>query len=89
MVRLALSVDEYELIEDLREIGFGETQEVKSTKSNPIGVKELEPEEAQFIKKLRTIGQFEKVILHDGLPKYAEIHGQTKQGVKYTQKVKF
>ena len=89
MVRLALSSYETCLLEDIREIGYGEIFAIVYDKSSPVKVMDVHEEEEHLLRALRVQKQFTKIIIHDGLPKLAEIDGTTSSGRKYTKKFKF
>ena len=44
---------------------------------------------AAFIKALRAERRFNKLIIHDGLPRIAEVNGTLKSGRRYLRKYKF
>jgi hypothetical protein len=89
MVRLALSNFEACLLEDIREIGYGEIFTIEYNTSPPAKVHDIHEEEENLIRILRAQKQFSKIIIHDGLPKLAEINGTTQSGRKFTKKFKF
>ena len=89
MVRLALSNYETCLLEDIREIGYGELFAIEYDKSSPVKIQDVHEEEEHLLRTLRAQKQFSKIIIHDGLPKLAEINGTTASGRKYTKKFKF
>jgi len=46
---------------------------------------DVHEEEEHLLRALRVQKQFSKIIIHDGLPKLAEIDGTTSSGRKYTK----
>jgi len=90
MIRLSMSKDEWELIEDIRElVEYGEILDLKMEEEKPEEKHELHAEEVNLIRALRTQKCFTRIVIHDGLPKYGEHHGKTRGGAKYIKRDKF
>lgn len=88
MVRLALSRTEYALLEEIRDLGYGEVYEVSLGETTPEKVFEIEEEERNLINSLRRFGTLDRIIIHDGLPSIAE-KKTTVSGRRAVKKIKF
>jgi hypothetical protein len=90
MVTSRLSVTELGVFTDIDFVGHGTLFGVKIEKvGNPLYPKELLAAQKCFVDTLRVEMRFDRVIIHGGLPAYAEVDGETPNGRKFTKKFKF
>ena len=89
MVRLALTKDEANLLEDIQHIAHGDLYRLETDGGPPLEAADLHPAQAACIKALRAEGRLDRLVIHQGLPSYAEVHGKTAHGRACTRKIKF
>ena len=89
MLRLSVNRGEMALLDDIEEVGFGELYQVCAGQDPPTRVIQLSERSANFIKALRALGNFKKVVIHEGEPSLAELDGHTSNGTACLKKIKF
>ncbi len=89
MINFYCTECEYQLIEDILAIGYGEMLDVSIEVGKPYGMLKLDPHTIELIRLLRNGIKFDRVIIHDSSPTIGELSGVTGSGRKYLQKVKF
>ena len=89
MLRLSVNRGEIALLDDIEEVGFGELYRVRSKQGPPTQIIQLSERSASFIKALRELGNFTKVVIHEGEPSLAELDGFTSNGTACLKKIKF
>lgn len=89
MISYAVSIAEVNLLDDFKEIGFGELFEVTVPTERPCVVVEMNPSCASFLRELRECKMFTKVTVHDGLPTAAEVVAETSRKRPYIKKLRF
>ncbi len=80
---------EYQLVEEILAIGYGELYDVSLDVSPPHGMLRIDPHMIEMLRLLRSGAELERVIIHDSAPSLGELSGVTASGRKYLQKVKF
>lgn len=92
MVTFMCSPQEMDIINDIEEVGYGELFDVQCPNDDHVGEKiEVTRHEAfkSLLKELRTKEQFDKIIVHSGLPAYGTLQGRTEGGRLCVKKFKF
>ncbi len=89
MINFYCTECEYQLIEEILAVGYGEILDVSIEVGNPYGMLKLDPHVVELIRVLRNGIKFDRVIIHDSSPTIGELSGLTASGRKYLQKVKF
>ena len=89
VINFYCSEDEYQLIEDILAIGYGEIYHVSLDVGPPYGMLKVDPHTVEFLRLLRSGVKFDRVIIHDSAPSIGELAGLTQGGRRYLQKVKF
>ena len=72
MLQLLLNNAELELLDTFETVGHGEILHVKASAEPPHTNKQVSHKTARFFATLRGAGSFDKVIVHDSEPAYAE-----------------
>ena len=89
MLRLSVTDAEVALLEDLEEVGFGELFNVFHEEGPKSRLVDVSDREVAFLKTLRKIKGFERVVVHDSEPASAEWQITTLNGRKALKKHKF
>ena len=89
MINFYCTECEYQLIEEILAIGYGEMLDVSIELGSPYGMLKLDPHMIELIRLLRNGLKFDRVIIHDSSPTIGELSGVTASSRKYLQKVKF
>lgn len=91
LLQLLLTSSEHSLLEDIQEIGYGELYAVAHDGSaEQFAAKaQVTPKQLNFIQALRKIGEFPKVVIHEGEPAQAEYPATTSRGRKCLIKIRF
>lgn len=89
MLRLAITPYEQGLLDDIEEIGYGELYGVKSDDKTPSRMIDSSDRYMHFIRELRKLGEFAKVVIHDSEPTLAEFPSTTKNGRHCLKRIKF
>lgn len=89
MVVLSLTRNEVDLLNDIELVAHGDLYGIVKDDGPVIGKTELSEAQAALVASLRREGKFDKLVIHQGSPNYAEIAGKTVHGRPYTRKIKF
>jgi hypothetical protein len=91
LLQLLVTSSEHSLLEDIEEIGYGELHEVvhDGSAGQFAARAQVTPKQLNFIKALRRIGKFPKVVIHDSEPTQAEYPATTSRGRKCLIKIRF
>ena len=89
MIQLALTATEASVIEDIKEIGFGELHDLTMSKGGEIHPTDLSRRSHAFIQTMRRYGQAKKVAIFDGEPGWLEVETTTSNGRACTKRIKF
>lgn len=89
LIRLELTQYEEDLLDDIRDIGYGELIDVHTGPAGPGKAVEVSSHEASFLRSIRRVKFFNRVIIQDGLPMYGERRTTTPRERQCIQKTKF
>ena len=91
MISFNLSAQEVAILDDIDEVGHGELYDLMLIEADQEKDQIISIDEScgELLKAMRREKRFVKLIIHDGLPRIAEIQGKTKSGRRYLQKLKF
>jgi len=90
MVVLAVNAAEKELIRELDRLGHGDLLDIEH-QGTTYAEDRVQVHESVYdmILALRQRTRFDRLVITDGLPRFAEIHGEMQSGRRYVQKLKF
>ena len=86
---ISISSDELSILDDIRELAYGELHGVQSPDQEMDVDAKLTSKEASFIRTLRSEGGFDILSVHDSEPVSAQKAGLTKNGIGCIQKFRF
>jgi hypothetical protein len=89
MINFQVSAQEVTLINELRELGYGEVFDVESSCDPPNRGFLVTQKEASFLNTLRRVRRLAQVIIHDSEPSSASSPGETITGRKILRKYRF
>ena len=90
MVVLAVNEEEKQLIRDIDALGHGYIFDIE-LRPVKFALSSMRVHETVYdmILALRQNQKFDRLTIADGLPRYAEIYGESSSGRRYMQKLKF